>query len=88
MDMRDLEAEVQRLVGYDCFVTSGVNENGPYINVNARARLLKIWIPRQGVDPARVAKMVRGYLDEPKAPAYKELHYQPADGPSDSSRVG
>lgn len=78
MDMRDLEADVQRLVGYDCFVTSGVSEKGPYINVNAKARLLKIWIPREGVDPKRVAELARGYLDKPEEPAYKEIKYQPA----------
>lgn len=78
MDMRDLEAEVQRLVGYDCFVTSGLNERGPYVNFNAKARLLKIWIPREGADPKRIAELARGYLDKLQEPAYKEMEYKPA----------
>ncbi len=75
MDMRDLESDVQRLVGYDCFVTGGLSEKGPYLNINGRQRLLKIWIPRTGADPKKVAAMVRGYLDEDEASAYKELTY-------------
>jgi len=76
MDMRDLEAEVQRLVGYDCLVTSGVAGKGPFLSFNASKRLLRIWIPREGVDPAKVAGMARTYLASPDEPAYKELEYR------------
>ena len=78
MDLRDLESEVQRLVGYDCFVTGGVTARGPYLNFNAKQRLLRIWIPRTGVDPKRVARMARDYLSEAGEPAYKEVEYEPA----------
>lgn len=77
MDMRDLEAEVQRLAGYDCFVTSGVADKGPYISFNARLRLLRIWIPRTGVEPKRVAEMARSYLSAESVPAYQEMEYEP-----------
>ncbi len=76
MDMRDLEAEVQRLIGYDCFVTSGVANKGPFISFNARQRLLRIWIPRQGADAKRIAEMARSYLSSPDEPAYKEIDYK------------
>jgi hypothetical protein len=75
MDMRDLEAEVQRLVGYNCFVTSGVVAKGPYLNFNAKQRLLRIWIPREGTDAKRVAEIVKGYMAEEKESAYKEIEY-------------
>ncbi len=75
MDMRDLEAEVQRAVGYDCFVTSGVADKGPYLNFNSKQRLLRVWVPRSGTDPKKVAEMVRGYLAKPDEPSYKELTY-------------
>ena len=76
MDMRDLEAEVQRLVGYDCFVTSGVANKGPFLNFNAKQRLLRIWIPRTGADSKRIAEMARSYLSEASEPAYKEIEYR------------
>ena len=77
MDLRDLEAEVQRLVGYDCFVTGGVANKGPYLNFNARQRLLRIWIPRAGADPKRIAQLAREYMAKLNEPAYKEIEYQP-----------
>ncbi len=76
MDMRDLEDEVQRLVGYDCFVTSGLADKGPYVNFNARQRLLRIWIPRDGADPKRIAELARSYLSSDSEPAYKEIVYE------------
>ncbi len=76
MDMRDLESEVQRLVGYDCLVTSGLSEKGPYININGRKRMLKIWIPRTGTDPKKIASMVRGYMDKADESVYKEMEYK------------
>lgn len=78
MDMRDLEDEVQRLVGYDCFVTSGVTEKGPYVNFNAKQRLLRIWIPRSGAEPKKIAELARSYLSQPTEPAYKEIQYPSA----------
>ncbi|MHB0869660.1 MAG: hypothetical protein ACYC66_05000 [Chloroflexota bacterium] len=78
MDLRDLESEVQRLVGYDCFVTGGLADKGPYLNFNARQRMLRIWIPRTGVEAKRVAEMARSYLSNPSEPAYRELEYKPA----------
>jgi len=78
MDMRDLEADVQRRVGYDCFVTSGVSQKGPYLSFNAKQRLLKIWIPREGADAERIAQLARKYLDSVQEPAYREIEYKPA----------
>ena len=74
--MRDLEAEVQRLVGYDCLVTSGVAGKGPFVNFNAHQRLLRIWIPREGADARRIAEMARSYLSSPDEPAYREMEYK------------
>jgi hypothetical protein len=75
MDMRDLEEEVQRSVGYDCFVTSGVADKGPFLNFNGKQRLLRIWVPRSGMDAKKIAGMARDYFSDDKAPAYKELTY-------------
>lgn len=75
MDLRDLEAEVQRLVGYDCLVTGGVADKGPYLSFNARRRLLRIWIPRTGVEAKRVAELARAYMSGAEEPAYKEIPY-------------
>ncbi len=77
MDMRELEAEVQRLVGYDCLVTSGVAGRGPFLNFNANQRLLRIWIPREGADAKRIAEMARSSLSLESDPAYKEMEYKP-----------
>ena len=74
--MRHLEAEVQRLVGYDCLVTSGVASEGPYLNFNANRRLLRIWVPRQDADSKRIAEMARSYLSSKDEPAYKEMSYE------------
>lgn len=75
MDMRDLETEVQRLVGYDCLVTSGVGSKGPFISFNARQRLLRIWIPREGADAKRIAEIARASLSSESEPAYREIEY-------------
>ncbi len=75
MDMRNLESEVQRLVGFNCIVTGGLAGRGPYLNFNAGRRLLKIWIPRTGYDPKRIAELARSYLDQESEPAYREIDY-------------
>jgi hypothetical protein len=75
MDMRDLEAEVQRLVGYDCFVTSGLADKGPFLNFNSRQRLLRIWVPRSGTEAKKIAEMAKDYMSNDAEPAYKELTY-------------
>ncbi len=76
MDMRELEAEVQRLVGYNYIVTSGVNSRGPHIDFNSGRRLLRIWIPRSGSEARQIAAMAKPYMDDPQEAAYKEMEYR------------
>ncbi len=75
MDFRDLEMEIQRLIGYDSIVTSGIASRGAHLDFNSGRRLLRIWIPRTGVDTKRVAEMVRGYMTDPSEPAFREMEY-------------
>lgn len=75
MDLKQLESEVQRLVGYQCVVTSGVADRGPHMDFNATRRLLRVWIPRSGAEAARIAELARASLDKETEPAYQEIEY-------------
>lgn len=75
MDLRQLESEVQRLVGYQCVVTSGVADRGPHMDFNATQRLLRVWIPRSGAEAARIAELARASLEKDAEPAYQEIEY-------------
>lgn len=77
MDLRDLESEVQRLVGFDTFVTGGMTARGPYLDFNGKRRLLKMWIPRSGLDAKKIAELARIYLAGDNEPAFKEMEYKP-----------
>jgi hypothetical protein len=78
MDLHDLENEIQRLVGYDSIVTSGIASRGPHLDFNAGRRLLRIWIPRNGVDNKKIVDLVKGYLKDPNEAAFKEIDYESA----------
>jgi len=75
MDMRDLEAEVQRQVGYGCIVTGGIAPRGPYLNFNAGRRLVKVWLPRSGYDPKKIADLAKTSLSNEDEPAFREINY-------------
>lgn len=76
MDMRDMEADIQRLIGYDFIVTSGLRPQGPHLDFHSGSRMLRIWIPREGVDTKRVASLLKEYSKDLGSPAYKELVYE------------
>ena len=73
MDLRDLENDVQRRVGYSCFVTGGVTAKGPYLSFNGKERLLKIWISRDNASAEEIAGAVKDYMGDASQPAYKEI---------------
>lgn len=75
MDFRDLEMEIQRLIGYDSIVTSGITSKGAHLDFNSGRRFLRIWIPRAGVDPKKIAEMVKDCMTDPHEAAWKEIEY-------------
>ncbi len=75
MDTRDIEARVQRLVGYRFIVTSGVAPKGPFLDFNAGQRLLRIWIKREGSDAGEIAEIAGAFMKDSMGPAYKEVDY-------------
>ncbi len=76
MDMRDLETEIQHLIGFGTIVTSGVTARGPHLDFNSGRRLLRIWIPRTGIDTKKVAAIVKEYMTDSHEAAYKEIDYE------------
>jgi hypothetical protein len=75
MDTRDIEAEVQRLIGYQFIVTSGLAPKGPFLDFNAGSRQLRIWIQRDGTDAKEVAEMAKAFMKDSQEPAYKSIDY-------------
>ncbi len=75
MDMRDMESVIQRQIGFDTIVTSGIKKKGPHLDFNSGRRFLRIWIPREGVDTKKVAGIVKEYMKDPHEAAYKEVDY-------------
>lgn len=75
MDTRDIEAEVQRLIGYHFIVTSGVAQKGPYLDFNSGPRQLRIWIQREGTDARKVAEIAKAFMRDTQGPAYKSIDY-------------
>ena len=75
MDTRDIEAEVQRLIGYHFIVTSGVAQKGPYLDFNSGPRQLRIWIQREGTDARKVAEIAKAFRRDTQGPAYKSIDY-------------
>jgi hypothetical protein len=73
MDLRDLESDVQRRIGYNYFVTGGVTDKGPYLNFNGMQRMLRVWIPREGVDAEQIAEAAREFIADRDEPSYKEI---------------
>jgi hypothetical protein len=75
MDTRDIESEVQRLIGYHFIVTSGVAPKGPYLDFNSGPRQLRVWIQRDGTDAKKVAEMAKTFMHDTEGPAYKVIDY-------------
>lgn len=73
MDLRDLENDVQRRVGYSYFVTGGVDQKGPYLDFNGRQRMLRVWIPREGAEADKIAEAVTEYMADDSEPSYKQI---------------
>ncbi len=79
MDTREIEAEVQRLIGYHFIVTSGVAPKGPFLDFNSGSRQLRVWIKREGTDTKEVADLARTFMRDTLGPAYKEVDYAKGD---------
>jgi hypothetical protein len=75
VDTRDIEAQVQRLIGYHFIVTSGVAPKGPFLDFNSGQRQLRIWIKREGTDVNSVAEIARTFMRDTQGPAYKQVDY-------------
>ncbi len=75
MDTRDIESEVQRLIGYHFIVTSGVAIKGPYLDFNSGPRQLRIWIKRDGTDARKVAELATAFMKDSQGPSYKVIDY-------------
>jgi hypothetical protein len=75
VDTRDIEAEVQRLIGYHFVVTSGVAPKGPFLDFNSGQRQLRVWIKREGSDTVRIAEIAKTFMKDTLGPAYKEVDY-------------
>jgi hypothetical protein len=73
MDLRDLENDVQRRIGYNYFVTGGVTDKGPYLNFNGMKRMLRVWIPREGAKAEEIAEAVKEFIADRSECAYKEI---------------
>lgn len=86
MDTRDIEAEVQRLIGYHFIVTSGVAPKGPFLDFNSGSRQLRVWIKREDTDTKAVADLARIFMRDTLGPAYKEVDYASGDGYHDGDK--
>jgi hypothetical protein len=73
MDLRDLENDVQRRIGYNFFVTGGVGDRGPYLKFNGMKRMLRVWIPREGAKADEIAEAVKEFIADRSEPPYKEI---------------
>jgi hypothetical protein len=73
MDLRDLENDVQRRVGYDYFVTGGVVERGPYLDFNGKQRMMRVWIDREDAEAEKIAAAAIEFIMDASEPSYKEV---------------